>query len=94
MTFDASYYEDLRGRLHAALFEVAASLSDPAWRFVMEEVDANELGLALEVLVDELEQQQVALRAPLVADLSALEGTMGISIDVVGRLTPLIVEGS
>lgn len=94
MTFDASYYEVLRGRLHAALFEVAASLSDPAWQFVMEEVDANELGLALEALVDEVEQQRVPLRAPLVADLSALEGTMGMSIDVAGRLTPLIVEGS
>ncbi len=86
MGHDDIYYEGIRGRLHAALFEVAPSLSDAARQFVIEELDANELGLALEALVEEVEQQRAPVSAALVADLSALEFAMRMSIDVERRL--------
>lgn len=89
--YDASYYEDIRGRLHAVFFAVAERLPATARAFLLEEIDANELGLALEALVDEVEQLQVPIGEPLVADLSRLEGTMGMSVDVVARLSALII---
>lgn len=92
MTYDSSYYEAIRGRLHAILWEVSDRLSESTRTFVIEELDANELGLALEAMVDELEEARTPLTSRVVGELQDLARTMGMDIDVARRLDPLVPE--
>jgi hypothetical protein len=83
MTYDSSYYD-------AVLWALSDRLSESTRRFVTEEIDANELGLALEAMVEDLEEAQVRLTPDVVIELEDLERTMQMGIDVAGRLKPLV----
>lgn len=93
MTYPTSCYDDIRGRLRGVLFTVAPHLPSSTYGFVTEELDANELGVALETLVDVLHEVQAPLPGKVVQTLADLARTMDIDYDVVGALGPLVVDG-
>lgn len=93
MTYSQSYYDDIRGRLRAVLFTVADVLPEDTLHFVAEELDANELGLSLETLVDVLEEISAHVSRETVSELAALNDVMRIGINVRERLGPGIPGG-
>jgi hypothetical protein len=86
MGFDSAYYETIRGRLRAIYWDVFVQLSESSRQFVTEELDANELGLALEALVDELEAGTTALSASTLFELQDISTTIQMDIRVMDRL--------
>lgn len=86
MTHSADYDEDLRGRLEAVLFEVAAEIPTSTYEFVTELLDANEPGVALETLSEVLTDQGVVVRRQVRDRLADLAETMGLGPEFAGRL--------
>jgi hypothetical protein len=87
MGFSHEYYQEIEDRLRAVLAGVADLLPVTTAAFVGDLLDHNELGLALEVMVDVLVESRATVRKDLVADLSDLARTMEMDLDVVAALT-------
>lgn len=93
MVYSQSYYEDIRCRLRGLLEALAGLLPVDTFHFVSEELDANEFGLSLEVLVDELEETGTEVPWGVVSELAALADDMGMSINVRARLRGQCIGG-
>lgn len=81
--------DDLRGRLMAVLIQVEGELSARTRDFVTEELDHNELGLALDAMVEELAERRSPVDRAVVADLQELARRMEMAVDVVRMLPPV-----
>jgi hypothetical protein len=91
-SFPDAYYEDIRGRLKAVLFTVAPHISRATFAFVSEELDANELGLSLETLVDALVEVEAPVTRSTVETLVELADRMRIDHGIAAALEPFIVD--
>jgi hypothetical protein len=69
---DATYYEDIAGRLRGLLIRLCDRLLDNEQVVIMELIDANELGLALEYIADALCEDEQPLSADERADMLSL----------------------
>jgi hypothetical protein len=85
--FDASYYEVLRGRIRGVLIAMGSNLPTPTGNFVVELLDANECGEALEVLTEVLAESGVPVADSVIQDITDLFKAMDLNPDAVGRLT-------
>jgi hypothetical protein len=83
------YYLDLQRRLRVLL---GARRQPPAQDidFVSEFVEANEQGIALEVLSNLVVERRVALRSSTFEEIEALVRTMGLEREVVEQLWGLV----
>ncbi len=82
VSYGQSYYDDIRGRLQAVLFSVADLLPASTYEFVAEELDANELGVSLETIVDVLAESSAPVPVDIVDSLADLSKTMRMDCDV------------
>ena len=87
VAYSQSYYDEIRGKLHAVLFVVADQLPRMTVDFVAEELDANEIGLALETIVEGLAATSAPVPRHIVDDLAELADRMQMDYGVRERLT-------
>jgi hypothetical protein len=87
MGFSREYYQEIEDGLRAVLAAVAELLSVDTVAFVDDMLDHNELGIALEVMVEALVESRAAIRKDLVGGLSDLARTMQLDLDVVAALS-------
>jgi len=92
VTYPDYYYDDIRGRIQAILLKVGPALPKSTYAFVAEELDSNELGIALETIVDVLAEIQVPVSGQVVQDLADLADTMEIDHDIAALLGPFTAE--
>lgn len=92
--FAQSYYDEINGRLRAILVQVADSLPDRTREFVADELDANELGLSLETIVEALNESGTWVDSRIVAELSDLAAKMNMNVDVSAALTSSAVPNT
>jgi hypothetical protein len=81
-------YEDIQGRLRGLLITVADQLPAVTVGIVSEMIDANECGVALEILSEMLVQSAARISAETLADVSALVQMMDMDKVNVERLRP------
>jgi hypothetical protein len=74
---DATYYDDITGRLHGLLIRVADRLPRGQQLMIVEYIEVNELGLALEQMAYALAEDERALDPAEREDMLALAETMG-----------------
>ena len=89
-TYDAAYYEDPQGRTRGVLIEVADQLQVKTVELVAELIDANEPGIALEMLSEALVEVGAILAPATVVAAEELVETMKLDQDVARRLQPLV----
>ncbi len=65
MTYSAASYQELRDRIEAVLISTTQSLRADTVTFVVELLEANELGVALETIVEELAEAEARSRGRL-----------------------------
>jgi len=90
--FSNAYYEEIRGKLQAIAFVVAPNLRPDDYTTIMELLDSNELGLSLELLVEDLEEAELPISGSVLEDLSRLSETMNMDFDVRGPLSRLVTN--
>jgi len=69
---DSAYYEEIAGRLRGLLIRLSDRLSAQDLRAVTEYTDANELGIALEVMADVLSAYELSIAPDEPSDMLAL----------------------
>jgi hypothetical protein len=87
--FDAVYYEDLRGRVRGVLIAVAEHLQAQEVGLVDELIEANESGLALELLTVMLVETGVKVDPRVVEQIDQLAGDMGLAQELAERVQRL-----
>ena len=90
--YATEYYEDISGRLRAVLFRTAEILQPDTVEFLTEMLDANELGVALEMMVEALEDAKLPITPEIASTLEALARKMEMNYDVQGALAGLVSE--
>ena len=91
MAPDLSESEDLQGRLRGLLITVADQLPGVTAQLVGEMIDANEFGVALEILSEVLADSHAAITAGVVKDVAALAELVGLPPVNADRLRPLVI---
>lgn len=91
-TLGAAYFEDLQGRLRAVLINVAELLPSLTVGLVTEMIDANECGVALEMMSEMLVESEAVLDVTIVENFARLVEVMGMEAVNVERLRPLVVD--
>ena len=89
----ASHHEELRGRVRGLLITVAGRLPESTVALVSEMIDANEPGVALEVISEMLVESRGKISADTLALVSELVETMRLDPANVERLRPLAGAG-
>lgn len=92
MAWDSSYYEELRGRLHGLLITVADQLPPITVQLVGEFIDANECGVALEIMSEMLVESRATIAPVVVTSVNELVETMQLPAVNVDRLRPLVAN--
>ena len=87
--FDAAYYEDLRGRMRGVLIAVAELFAAQQVGLVDELIDANEPGIALEMLSEMLVEVHAEVDPQVIEQMERLANDMGLSPEVAGRVRGL-----
>lgn len=89
MTSDAAY-DDIRGRVQGLLINVADQLPPVTVGLVDELLDANELGVAVEMLSEMLVESNARLSPDAIAIFKGLVDDMKLDPLTVERLRPLV----
>ena len=84
---DATYYEEIAGRLRGLLIRLDDRLGRQDQLWTAEFIDHNELGLALEQMAGALAEDEQPVTADERGDLLALAATMGIEEGVARALS-------
>jgi hypothetical protein len=87
--FDAAYYEDLRGRVRGVLIATADLFPANQVGLVDELIDANESGVALEMLSEMLVEVQARVEPQVIDQVDRLVRDMGLPRDVAERVRTL-----
>jgi len=87
---DAPYYEELQGRLRGLLTTVAHWLTTEEAALVGELIDANELGVSLEMMAEMLQGADARLDASIANEVADIAEQMGLPTSVVGNLRPQV----
>lgn len=69
-------------RLHAALSFVAEYITIDSFSLVSELIDANELEIALEAIVDSTQESERQFSTHFLAELKSIVEDMGITLDL------------
>jgi len=85
-SFDASYYEDVRGRVRGVLISVADVVPREKLAFIEELIDHNEPGIALEMLVDLMIQRGYKPGPQIVEDARRAAKAMAMELPDIDQL--------
>jgi hypothetical protein len=89
MGTDAAYHENVRARMRS-LFRIVRDKLPPDLRGLVEElIEANESGVALEMISEALADGNEHLSQQALADIATLVASMDLSAEVADRLRPL-----
>jgi hypothetical protein len=88
--FDSVYYENLQGSLRGLLILVADQLPESTVSLLNELIDANECGVAVEILSEALANKRATLAAESLRHVAELVAAMGLDQANVERLRPLV----
>ncbi len=91
MTSDASRYEDIRGRVRGLLITVADQLPAVTAGLVDELLDANEQGVAVEMLSEILVQSTARISPETMTVFEDVVRDMKLDPANVDRLRPLVI---
>jgi hypothetical protein len=84
--YDAAYYEELQGRLRALLVEFDRWLSTQQATFLTELIDANECGIALEIMSDLLREADARVDKTAADEAAGLAERMHLNSSVGEKL--------
>jgi hypothetical protein len=85
-----NYYEELQGRLRALLMATGVWIAPEQLSLFHELVDANECGVALEMLSEALASSDARIDEAVLADVQSLSEQMRLGPAVVDRLRRLV----
>lgn len=91
--FDASYYEEIRGRARAALISVERSLERAQVSMLDELIDHNESGVAIEMMTAMLAESHASLTAEQSAQIERLVREMGLNESVARQAQAMVAPG-
>lgn len=92
MNSDASRFDDIRGRVRGLLITVADQLPVVTAGLVDELLDANEQGVAVEMLSEMLVQSNARISPETMAVFEDVVVAMGLNSANVDRLRPLMID--
>ena len=92
--FSQACDDEIRGRLTAVLIMVEDLLPTSTTELVVELLDANELGLALEELVEGLAERRARVLPSVIEDLDDLARRMQMDLDVTGQVVPALDDAT
>lgn len=92
MTREASFFEELQGRLRGLLIAVSDQLPPFTIGLVDEMIDANECGIALETMSEMLVESDGRIEDHVVVAVERLVEDMALDAINVDRLRPLVVD--
>lgn len=78
MTLDSTYYEDLQGRLRGLLIDLEGHFTRDQAALLGELIDANECGVALEMLSEILREVGASLRIEQINEIVRLAEQMDL----------------
>ena len=84
------YYEDLQARLRELLIVTGVWISSEQLSLLNELVDANECGVALDMLSEALVSSNVRIDDAVIHNVRSLSDQVGLGPAVVERLRPLV----
>jgi len=87
--FDSAYYEDIRGRMRGILIAVSEAFPVQQVGLIDELIDANESGVALEMLVGMLVGGSVPVASGVVDQIERLVEEMHLSAEVAEQIRAL-----
>jgi hypothetical protein len=87
-----SEHEEVQGRARGLLIAVAPKLSSVTVGLVDEMIDANECGVALEIMSEMLVESRAAISSEDLAMMNELVRTMRLDPISVERLRPLVTD--
>lgn len=93
MTSDAAHFEELQGRLRGVLMMVAEELPPVTVALVGEMIDANECGVALEILSEMLLEAEAQIEPEVLGVVDGLVESMGLERVNAERLRGLVRPG-
>jgi hypothetical protein len=88
--FAPDYYEELQARLRALLITTGTRISPEQLSLFNELVDANEPGVALDMLSEALATSGTRIDETLFRDMQSLAEQMKLKPEVVDQLRPLV----
>jgi hypothetical protein len=85
-----SHYEDLQARMRGLLISIGAWISPEQLSLFNELVDANECGVALDMLTEALASANAKIDDAVIQDVRSLSDDMRLSPAILERLRPLL----
>ena len=85
-----SYYEELQARMRALLIATGRWISSEKLSLFNELVDANECGVALDMLSEALISSEAKIDDAVFQDVQSLSERMELGATVADRLRPLV----
>lgn len=92
MAFDTSNHDDIRGRVRGLLITVAEQLPAVTAGLVDELLDANEQGIAVELLSEMLVESNARISPETIAMFEDVVEEMKLDKANVERLRPLVID--
>lgn len=93
-SWPASQHEEVQCRVRAILIAVAPQLPAVTVGIVDEMVDANECGVAIEIISEMLVESDAMISEETLSDVSSVVTDIGLDQVNVDRLRPLVARSS
>jgi hypothetical protein len=88
--FSNAYHDEMQQKARAILVITGASISAEQLALFNDLVDANETGIALDMLTDALASSGAKIDVAAFRDIQALSEQMGLEAEIVDRLGPIV----
>jgi hypothetical protein len=88
--FSQNYHEEMQGKVRAILTMTGASISERDLSLFNNLVDANEYGIALDMLTEALVSSSARIDPAVFREIQTLSEQMKLEPEVVDRLRPLV----
>ena len=88
--FTNDYHQEMQHKVRAILIMTGASISPEQLGLFNDLVDANEYGIALDMLTETLVASGAKIDATAFRDIQSLSEQMGLEPEVIDRLRPIV----
>jgi type IV secretory pathway TrbD component len=88
--FSNDYHQEMQQRVRAILIMTGASISAKQLGLFNDLVDANEYGIALDMLTEALASSGAKIDPAIFRDIQSLSEQMKLEPEVVDRIRPLV----
>ena len=90
--FDATHYEEIKGRVRGLLIGVSNLLDPDRLALIEELIDSNESGVALDLLVRSLLERNTSIENEIKERLSELVRDLELDEEIENRVRSLAVQ--